>query len=279
MHFEWSDLLTVLVLVALEGILSGDNALVLAVLVLPLPEEQQRKALRYGILGAYVLRSIATVLAVHLSQMTWVALVGGLYLLYLPFKHFTQHPDEAHDGDGKAAARGFLGLSLFWATVLKVEATDLVFAVDSILVAVAMTRKEWVIIAGGVLGITMMRLLTLQVLELVRRYPKLIDGAYIVVAWVGFKLLMEWLHKMHWIPFEIPRALGVGVVIVLFTAAFLYARAHPSPDSALSQTAEGAETLFSIENATSMDPLAPTPPVEPPGPPAAAEEPVARPGA
>lgn len=225
--FEWTDLPKILVLVVLEGILSGDNALVLAVTVLHLPEDQQRKALRYGIVGAFVLRIAVTFLAVYLVQWSWVSLVGGLYLLYLPYKHFrSRHTEEPQAGAPPAAARGFLGLSLFWATVVKVELTDFVFAVDSILVAVAFTSKTWVIIAGGLLGIVMMRVLVLQVLALVKRFPKIIDGAYLVVLWVGFKLLWEYLHRIHWIPFELPQSVGMGGVILLLVGSFLYARAH-----------------------------------------------------
>ena len=58
-----SDLVTIALLVALEGLLSADNAMVLAVLVLGLPKEQQQRRLRYGIIGAFVFRSIATLLA------------------------------------------------------------------------------------------------------------------------------------------------------------------------------------------------------------------------
>jgi YkoY family integral membrane protein len=258
--FEWSDLVTILVLIVLEGLLSGDNALVLAVIVMPLPEEQQRRALRYGIIGAFVLRTIATFLAVWLVQVKWVSLIGGLYLLWLPYKHFTQRHDEhGSEAASTAAVAGFLGLSLFWSTVIKVELVDLVFAVDSILAAVGMTKKIWVIVTGGVLGIIMMRLLTGYVLTLVKRFPKLIDGAYIVVAWVGIKLVLEYLHGLHvdatvlgahlkfdghrWIP-EISHEVGVGIVLVLFTACFLYARAHGSP--ALSETAEDAAAIMTV---------------------------------
>lgn len=58
---EWADLLTIGLLVLLEAALSADNALVLAVLVLPLPPKQQKRALRYGIMGALGFRVIATV--------------------------------------------------------------------------------------------------------------------------------------------------------------------------------------------------------------------------
>lgn len=243
---SWSDLVTIAILVVLEGILSGDNALVLAVMVLPLPEDKQRQALSYGIVGAFVLRGAATLLAVYLADMTWVSLLGGLYLLYLPIKHFLQHPDEEHPEQTEQAARapGILGLSLFWSTVIRVEFTDLVFAVDSILVAVAMTKKAWVIITGGILGILMMRLLVVQVLVLIKRYPKLVDGAYLVVLWVGIKLVWEYLHSMHLVPFEIPRYVAIGGVIVLFVGSFLYARAHQNRNDALAAAAEDCDALL-----------------------------------
>lgn len=254
--FEWADLITVLLLVVLEGLLSGDNALVLAVLVMPLPEEQQRKALRYGIIGAFVLRVIATFLAVWLVQVTWVSLVGGGYLLYLAYKHFAQHVDEQRVG---AVAKGMLGLSLFWTIVIKADLIDLVFAVDSILAAVGMSKKLWVIIAGGLIGILMMRLLTLQVLELVKRYPKLIDGAYLVIVWVGIKLVWEYLHIRHWVPFEIPQWVGIAVVIVLFTGGFIYARMHAADVDPLSESADDARALIT-HRMLAGDPSADNPP-------------------
>ena len=69
--------------------------------------------------------------------------------------------------------------------VVKVELTDIVFAVDSILVAVAMSTKTWVILTGGILGIITMRMVIGQLLTIVRRYPALVDGAFVIIAWVG----------------------------------------------------------------------------------------------
>src|SRR3954464_912241 len=83
-----SDLLTILLLIGLEGVLSADNAMVLAVRVLGLPKHQQNKALRYGMLSAFTMRALATALAASLIALGWVKLVGGLYLLWLPYTHF-----------------------------------------------------------------------------------------------------------------------------------------------------------------------------------------------
>jgi predicted tellurium resistance membrane protein TerC len=115
-------------------------------------------------------------------------------------------------------------MSAFWATVVKVELTDIVFAIDSILVAVAMSPKMWVILTGGMLGIVMMRLVIGRLLALVERYPPLVDGAFIIIAWVGIKLLIEYLHSAHYIAFEVPKALSLGLIVVIFLVSFLYAR-------------------------------------------------------
>src|SRR5205814_7459234 len=90
-----SDFVTIALLVALEGLLSADNAMVLAVLVLGLPKREQKKALRYGILGAFAFRTIATLLAIYLIQLSWVKLVGAAYLLYLSYQHFRDRESSA----------------------------------------------------------------------------------------------------------------------------------------------------------------------------------------
>src|SRR2546422_6254034 len=224
MVLQPADLLTVALLVALEGLLSADNAMVLAVLVLGLPKPQQRKALRYGIVGAFAFRSVATLLAVYLIQLGWVKLAGAGYLLYLVYRHFFGSGDTGNRrAVPKAQPWTKLGLTAFWSTVVKVELTDIVFAIDSILVAVAMSPKLWVILTGGLLGIVMMRLVIGQLLSLVERYPPLVDGAFIIIAWVGLKLLIEYFHAEGYVPFEIPRWFSLGAIVVIFSVAFLYA--------------------------------------------------------
>jgi predicted tellurium resistance membrane protein TerC len=96
----------------LEGLLSADNAMVLAVLVLGLPKEQQRQALRYGILGAFAFRIVATVFAAQMIQLRLVQLIGGLYLLWLPYHHFFRGGD-AQERRTPPQAKAWLGMSAF----------------------------------------------------------------------------------------------------------------------------------------------------------------------
>jgi YkoY family integral membrane protein len=240
---EFADFVTIVLLVLLEGILSADNALVLAVLVLPLPAAERQKALRYGIVGAFVLRTMACLFAVALIRIHWIKLLGGLYLLYLPVKHFWQHPDSRTAAPSQAGV--LLGLSAFWSTVVRVELTDLVFAIDSILMAVGMSSKLWVIITGGILGIIAIRLLVGQLLVVIERYPTMIDGAYVIITWIGAKLLLEYLHAIQAIHFTIPRGISLAVVGVLFAGSYLYARARPYAEPSVTETAREAEELLS----------------------------------
>jgi predicted tellurium resistance membrane protein TerC len=194
--FEWSDVLTIFLLVLLEGLLSADNAMVLAVLVLGLPPDQQKKALRFGILGAFFFRTVATLGAVYVIRFSAVKVIGAAYLLYLPYHHFFNHT----------------------------EGRDRRTPPKAIPVAVAMSSKTWVILAGGLLGIVAMRLVIGKLLALVQRYPALVDGAFVIIAWVGIKLLIEFLHTIGYIHLEIPKWASLGVIVVIFAAALWYAR-------------------------------------------------------
>jgi YkoY family integral membrane protein len=224
-----SDLLVIGLLIILEGILSADNALVLAILVLGLPREQQTRALRYGIGGAFVFRTLAILLAAYLIRVPWITLAGGIYLLYLSYGHFSS-PRDAGRHKPPPPARAAFGLSPFWATVVRVELIDIVFSVDSILVAVALSPKLWVIITGGILGIIAMRLVAGRLIALIRRYPALVDGAFIIIAWVGLKLLLDYAHQMHWVGWQVPKTISLGLVVVIFVVSFIYARRQGPQD-------------------------------------------------
>jgi len=220
----WPDLATIGVLIVLEGLLSADNALVMALMVLGLPAKEHQKALRYGLIGAFVFRLFTTLAAFWLIRIAFAKVVGGLYLLYLPYQHFRRSQGSADSRRTPPKARPWLGLSAFWATVVKVEMMNLVFSIDSILAAVAMSPKMWVVLTGGFLGIAAMRIVVGQLLALIQKYPAIVDGAFVIIAWVGTKLLIEYLHAEGVVPVEVPQWVSLTVIIGVFVVSLAYAR-------------------------------------------------------
>lgn len=188
-----------IILVGLEGLLAADNALVLAIMVRHLPEDQRRKALFYGLAGAFILRFGSLFIISFLVDVWQVQAVGAAYLLFIAAKNLF---DKAFNRDNmKVPKKTGSG---FWMTVLKVEIADLAFAVDSILAAVALAvalppsglftvgsldgAQFLVVFIGGMLGVIIMRFAANMFVRLLNRKPGLEVAAFLIVGWVGVKL-------------------------------------------------------------------------------------------
>jgi YkoY family integral membrane protein len=183
-----TDIPVIALLVFLEGILSIDNALVLALLVRHLPPEQYKRALTYGLAGAVAFRILAISTASYLMQMTWVKFVGGAYLLYLSYDYFSKKNASESNEQTDFKPRSF------WMTVVVVELTDMAFAADSILTAVSLSKKLAVVLIGGICGLIMMRFVATLFIKLLKAYPRFESTAYVLIALVGIKLFLEGFH-------------------------------------------------------------------------------------
>ncbi len=223
MDITSQDLFVVGLLIFLEGILSVDNALVLAILAKHLPKEQQKKALTYGLVGAFVFRFIALAMVVYLVKWRWVKFVGGGYLLYIGIAHLIK--GENKDALGEKAK----GAS-FWQTVVAIELTDIAFAVDSILAGVALTKKLWVVFTGGVIGIIMMRFAASQFIKVIEKFPRLEKTAYLLVTIIGSKVILEGL-ALPGIDFHSPRSPSFWIFWILMVGCIAYGflKKNPAP--------------------------------------------------
>lgn len=83
-------------IIVLEIFLSVDNAAVLATMVKTLPKSDQKKALTYGIVGAYIFRRLALLFASFLLKIVWLKLLGGLYLIYLAYSNLKSKQDDSN---------------------------------------------------------------------------------------------------------------------------------------------------------------------------------------
>lgn len=208
---EWSLLLQYgwifLVLIALEGILAADNAMVLAVMVRKLPAEKRKKALFYGLAGAFVFRFAALFAIAVLIHVWQIQAVGALYLIFISLHHLLRIKAKASLAAKTHPAVHTGKEAGFWTTVVKVEIADIAFAVDSLLAAVALAvtlpetalpaiggmdgAQFLVILAGGLAGVVLMRVAAGYFVQLLSKKPGLEHAAYLIVGWVGVKLLVH----------------------------------------------------------------------------------------
>lgn len=219
--FSWSDIVGTLSdpvswgiigsLILLEGLLSADNALVLAVMVKHLPKEQQKKALFYGILGAYLFRFLAIGLGTFLIKFTLVKVLGALYLFYIAYKGLFKRNEPGEGEEGKEHK----GTS-FWKTVLLVELMDIAFSIDSVVAAFGLSDKVWVLFLGGILGVLMMRGVAQVFLKLIAKFPELEQTAFLLIALIAGKMLAGAFG------FEMPHVIFFTILIAVFVGTILY---------------------------------------------------------
>lgn len=210
-----------LVLIVLEGLLAADNAVVMAVMVKHLPLDQQKKALFYGLLGAFIFRFTALFLITILVNYWQIQALGAAYLLFIAIKNIYEKKfkkEEEVIDEHLQKGKGF------WATVLKVELADIAFAVDSMLaaVAIAVTLPEVgnfhigginggqfaVMFFGGIIGMILMRFAAQAFVKLLNKYPGLETAAFLIVGWVGVKLVVLTLSHQNVgiLPHEFPHS-------------------------------------------------------------------------
>jgi len=197
--FAPGDLATIVILVVLEGLLSIDNALVLGVIVQRIDPALRKRALFYGLIGGFILRLACIAAAAVLLRFSILKLLGGLYLLWISAEYFWGKTRSRNPG--RELGRSPQPL---WRTIAAIEFTDLAFAADSILAAVALVGpappgskalihpKFWVIAAGGMLGIILMRFAAAELAKAIERFPRLHRSAYLLVSLIGLKLLIDW---------------------------------------------------------------------------------------
>lgn len=246
--FQWDNLSAVFTnptnwgiiatLVLLEGLLSADNALVLAVMVKHLPKEQQKRALFYGIIGAYIFRFVAIGVGVYLVQITWIKVAGGLYLLWialsnlfhlefklarvggiplLPYIGKKGNEDEEEVVQNKGYG--------FWRTVLAVEIMDIAFSIDSVLAAFGVSEEVWVLFLGGILGVLMMRGVAQVFLKLIDKFPELEKAAFILIILIAAKMIGGAYD------FHVPHALFFGLIIAVFGGTLIFSAIRNKRDS------------------------------------------------
>jgi len=216
-------------IIVINILLSGDNAVVIALACRNLPGRQRTWGIILGAVGAIVLRIILTFFAVTLLGLPWLKLVGGLLLLWIGVKLIAE--EEGDDGEGEAKVRASDKL---WAAVRTVVVADLVMSIDNVLgVAAAAKGSLALLVFGLVVSIPLVIAGSQIILALIERFPVLILAGGGLLGYVAGEMMVEdaalapWIEAtapwLHWV---LPAA---GIVAVVGVAKWVQRRHAASP--------------------------------------------------
>ncbi|MGJ3254506.1 MAG: TerC family protein [Elainellaceae cyanobacterium] len=204
-------LLLLPVLIALEVVLSADNAIALAAIAQGLDSaKMQRSALNIGLVAAFSLRVILILTATWVIRFWQFELLGAVYLLWLVFQYFMSDEDSKnHHHHGPR-------FSSVWQAIPMIAVTDLAFSLDSVTTAIAISQETWLVLTGGMIGVITLRFMAGLFIRWLDEYVYLEDAGFVTVGLVGLRLLLRVINP-EFVP---PEWLMISLIAALFIWGF-----------------------------------------------------------
>jgi YjbE family integral membrane protein len=213
-------------IIIINIMLSGDNAVVIALACRSLPPKQQQRAIMFGSVGAIVLRIILTFFAVMLLNLPFLKLAGGLALLWIGASMLNSNNDT-HGPDAH---------SNLAAAIKTIIIADFIMSLDNVLGVAAAAKDNVVLLVIG-LGISIPLIIfgSQLILKLMERFPIIITLGAGLLGWVAGEMLVGdsfvsgWIEKnAAYLHYLVP---ALGVILVIFVGRWLASR-HPTPSAA-----------------------------------------------
>jgi len=228
----------------IEKSLSVDNVFVWALIFsyFKVPGKYQHRVLFWGIFGALVLRAIFIFAGVALiEKFDWILYLFGAFLLYTAFKLITSGDEEMDPGksvvlkvikkvvpstermDGQKLFTRITGRRLatpLFAVLVLVEATDVIFAVDSVPAVLAVSHEQFIVFSSNAFAILGLRALYFLLADLHARFSYLQEGLAIILAFVGIKMIIA-----HW--YHIPTWLSLMIIALVLTVSITASLKQP----------------------------------------------------
>lgn len=205
---------SVLQIIAIDLLLSGDNAVVIALACRNLPPEQRRKGVLFGVAGAVALRVILTFFAVGLLSLPYIKILGAVLLLWIGIKLLM--PEDKHD------AINIQANTHLWGAVKTIIVADFVMSLDNVIGVAGAAKGDFGLLVFGLLiSIPMIVWSSQLILKLMDRFPAIIVAGGALLGFVAGEMLMtdmltkKWAEAQpHWVHWLVP-ALGAILVVVL----------------------------------------------------------------
>ena len=208
-------------------ILSGDNAVVIALAARSLPPEQQKKAVMIGSGAAVVLRIVLTVVAAKLLELSFLQIIGGALLLWIGYQLLTG--DE--EGEGESKGKGGM-----MAAVRTILIADLVMSLDNVIAVAATAQGNMVLlILGLAISIPLVIFGSTLMIKLMERFPVIVTLGAALIGWVGGEtivndnLLHDYAIAHPWLHYV---AAAAGAILVVAVGKFVKARNEAKAETA-----------------------------------------------
>jgi YjbE family integral membrane protein len=215
-------------IIGINIVLSGDNAVVIALAARSLPPKQQKAAVLWGSGAAVVMRIVLTIVAVRLLTLPFLKLVGAVLLLWIAVKLLLPEHEEAGGGEAKASMA---------AAVRTILIADLVMSLDNVIAVAAAAKGSYeLLIIGLVISIPLVIFGSTMLLKLMERWPIIITIGAALLGWVagemavGDPFIKDWVDaNAHWLHWAAPVA---GAVLVVVVGRWLAAQQEAEEDRA-----------------------------------------------
>ncbi len=208
-------------------LLSGDNAVVIALAARALPPHQQRKAIFWGSAAAIVMRIVLTLIAVEMLKWPWLKIVGGLLLIYIGVSLLVDEGDDHH-----AQSTEVRGMAYAIRTIL---VADLVMSLDNVLAVAAAAKGDTLLLVLGLaISIPLIIFGSTMLIKVMDRFPIIITLGAALLGWLAGEMLItdpavierfgvqpEWRHLLA-------GAIGAGLVVLLGWYRNRQAKATPA---------------------------------------------------
>jgi len=227
----WTGLLSI---IWVNIILSGDNAVVIALAARSLPERQQKQAVFWGAGAAVALRIVLTIVAVEMLKLSYLKLIGGVLLFWIAVKLLV--PEDG-DGDDVHASDNL------WVAIKTILIADLVMSLDNVIAVAAVAKDSFTLLVLGLLiSIPLVIFGATILMKLMGRYPVIITVGAALIGYVAGEMLVtdpvdvQWFEaNAHWmIDFDVITVMGhtlklsvagfIGAAIVVAVGKWLAAR-------------------------------------------------------
>ena len=199
---QWDVAVILLQIIAIDLLLGGDNAVVIAMACRKLPPQQRTKAIIIGTVGAIAARVLLLAIAIYLLSLPWLKVVGALMLLWIGIKLVTNQEEE---NDVSSST---------------ITVADVIMSLDNVLAVAAAGKGHLLLVALGVLiSIPIIVLGSKLVLAILNRFPSVVMLGGALIGWIAGSMMVTDVTIVHLFP-NAPAALpvmggAIGAALVL----------------------------------------------------------------